>query len=162
MNLGNRLMNLWKVEVFYKPEVPDTIGNGILEDISDLGITGVHAVRTATVYWIEGNLDSQSIRRIATELLADPITQDYTYKSDDIPNQDWTIEVQFKPGVTDAVGDSTVKGINDIGITEVTSVRSGNKYSLSGELDAEVIETISKQLLMNDVIQTYSFQEPNS
>ena len=155
-------MNFWKVEVFYKPEVPDTIGNGILEDISDLGITSVHAVRTATVYWIEGNLDSQSIHCIATELLADPITQDYTHKSDEISNRDWTIEVQFKPGVTDAVGDSTVKGINDIGITGVSTVRTGNKYWLSGELDAEVIETISKQLLMNDVIQTYSFQKPNS
>lgn len=155
-------MNLWKVEVFYKPEVPDTIGNGILEDISDLGIIGIHAVRTATVYWIEGNLDSQSIHHIATELLADPITQDYSYKSDEISNRDWTIEVQFKPGVTDSVGDSTVKGINDIGITGVSTVRTGNKYWLSGELDAEVIETISKQLLMNDVIQTYSFQEPNS
>lgn len=155
-------MNLWKVEVFYKPEVPDTIGTDILEDISDLGITRVHSVRTASVYWIEGQLDSHSIERIATELLADPITQNYTYESDDIPNQDWTIEVQFKPGVTDAVGDSTVKGINDIGITDVTSVRTGNKYWLSGELDIDVIETISQQLLMNDVIQTYSFQKPIS
>ena len=155
-------MKLWKIEVFYKPEVPDTIGNGILEDISDLGIIGVDAVKTATVYWIEGNLDSQSILRIATELLSDPITQDYTYDNVSIHSQDWTIEVQFKPGVTDAVGDSTVKGINDIGITGVTSVRTGNKYWLSGELDPDVIETISKQLLMNDVIQTYSFNKPNS
>ena len=155
-------MKLWKVEVYYKPEVPDTIGNGILEDISDLGITGVVSVRTATIYWIEGELDSQSISRIATELLADPITQNYTYESDRIQSQDWTIEVQFKPGVTDAVGDSTVKGINDIGLTGVDTVRTGNKYWLSGRLNPEIIETISKQLLMNDVIQTYSYQEPNS
>lgn len=151
-------MELWKVEVFYKPEVPDTLGNCILSDISDLGITGVDSVRTATIYWIEGNLDSQLIRRIAIELLADPITQNYTYDSDNIQNQDWTIEVQFKPGVTDAVGDSTVKGINDIGIATVGTVRTGNKYWLSGELNPERIETISKQLLMNDVIQTYSYQ----
>ncbi len=155
-------MKNWKVEVFYKPEVPDTIGNGIVEDISDLGLTGVTSVRTATVYWIEGDLDAHSIQRIATELLADPITQDYTYESDNLQSQDWTIEVQFKPGVTDAVGDSTVKGINDIGITGVGTVRTGNKYWLSGNLNPETIETISKQLLMNDVIQTYSYQKPNS
>ncbi len=155
-------MKNWKVEVFYKPDVPDTIGNGIVEDISDLGLTGVTSVRTATVYWIEGDLDAQSIQRIATELLADPITQDYTYERDNLQNQDWTIEVQFKPSVTDAVGDSTVKGINDIGITVVDTVRTGNKYWLSGNLNPETIETISKQLLMNDVIQTYSYQKPNS
>ena len=155
-------MKNWKVEVFYKPEVPDTIGNGIVEDISDLGLTSVTSVRTATVYWIEGDLDAHSIQRIATELLADPITQDYTYESASLQNQDWTIEVQFKPSVTDAVGDSTVKGINDIGITGVDTVRTGNKYWLSGNLNPETIETISKQLLMNDVIQTYSYQKPNS
>ena len=154
-------MNLWKVEVFYKPEVPDTIGNGILADISDLGITGLDSVKTAAIYWIEGNLDSKSIKRIATELLTDPITQNYTYDDDNVQSQDWTIEVQFKPGVTDAVGDSAVKGINDLGIMDIVTVRTGNKYWLSGDLNSEVIETISKQLLMNDVIQTYSMQKPN-
>ncbi|MDD9975158.1 MAG: phosphoribosylformylglycinamidine synthase subunit PurS, partial [Candidatus Poribacteria bacterium] len=68
-------MNNWKVEVYYKPEVPDTVGQGILEDIADLGISGIHSVRTATVYWIEGALDAQTIDRIGAELLADPITQ---------------------------------------------------------------------------------------
>ena len=155
-------MKLWKVEVFYKPEVPDTIGKDILEDISDLGISGVDSVRTANVYWIEGKLDSQSIDRIATELLADPITQNYTYDSESKPNKDWTIEVQFKPGVTDAVGDSTVKGIHDIGITGVTTVRTGKKYWLSGKLNPDVVEIITQQLLMNDVIQISFHQEPSS
>ena len=54
-------MKNWKVEVYYKPEVPDTVGQGILEDIADLGINGIDSVRTATVYWIEGALDAQTI-----------------------------------------------------------------------------------------------------
>lgn len=155
-------MKNWKVEVYYKPEVPDTVGQGILEDIADLGISGVDSVRTATVYWIEGSLDIQAIDRIGSELLADPITQTYTYANEDNAAKDWTIEVQFKPGVTDAVGDSTVKGIQDLGITGVTSVRTGHKYWLAGDLNAEAVETIAHQLLMNDVIQTFSHQEPSS
>lgn len=155
-------MKSWKVEITYKPEVPDTVGKNILEDISDLGISGVNSVRTANLYWIEGQLDSQSIERIATELLADPITQNYTYDSAKKPNKDWTIEVQFKPGVTDAVGDSTVKGINDIGITTVSTVRTGKKYWLSGKLNQDSVEIITQQLLMNDVIQISSYEEPSS
>ncbi|MCE2400140.1 phosphoribosylformylglycinamidine synthase subunit PurS [Candidatus Poribacteria bacterium] len=153
-------MKNWKVEVFYKPEVPDTIGQGILEDISDLGISGVESVRTATVYWIEGNLDPQTIDRIGTELLADPITQVFTFDSDNENTRDWTVEVQFKAGVTDAVGDSTVKGIKDLGVAGVNTVRTGQKYWLSGTLDAEIMRTIAQRLLMNDVIQTFSYQVP--
>ncbi len=155
-------MNNWKVEVSYKPEVPDTIGQGILEDITDLGISGVDAVRTATVYWIEGTLDAHAIDRIGSELLADPITQAYTFRPENTTATDWTLEVQFKPGVTDAVGDSAVKGIKDLGITDVTRVHTGHKYWLTGNLNAERLETIARRLLMNDVIQTFSYQKPQS
>ena len=153
-------MNNWKVEVSYKPEVPDTIGQGILEDITDLGISGVDAVRTATVYWIEGTLDEQAVDQIGAELLADPITQDYTFRPESDSVKRWTLEVQFKPGVTDAVGDSTVKGITDLGITGVTGVRTGQKYWFTGNLNTERLETIAHRLLMNDVIQTFSYQKP--
>ncbi|MDE0314591.1 MAG: phosphoribosylformylglycinamidine synthase subunit PurS [Candidatus Poribacteria bacterium] len=155
-------MNNWKVEIFYKPEVPDTIGQGILEDIADLGISGVDSVKTATVYWIEGSLNSHTIERIGTELLADPITQLFTSNADNEKIKDWTVEVQFKPGVTDAVGDSTVKGIRDLGIEGVETVRTGQKFWLSGTLSAEIIESIAQRLLMNDVIQTFSYQEPQA
>ncbi len=153
-------MKNWKVEVFYKSDVPDTIGLGIVEDIFDLGIQGVESVRTAAVYWIEGDLDSQTVDRIGSELLADPITQNYTFDSVYDNSSDWTVEVQFKPGVTDAVGDSTAKGIKDIGISRVDAVRTGQKFWLHGDLNSEMIQTIAQRLLMNDVIQSYSYQEP--
>ena len=153
-------MKNWKVEVYYKPEVPDTVGQGILEDIADLGISGVDSVRTATLYWIEGTLDGQTVDRIAAELLADPITQTYAFAPQSESTETWALEVQFKPGVTDAVGDSAVKGIKDLGFTGVTRVRTGYKYWFTGTLNAELLETIAHRLLMNDVIQTFSYQSP--
>lgn len=155
-------MKNWKVEVYYKPEVPDTVGQGILEDITDLGINGIDSVRTATVYWIEGSLDAETVDRIGTELLADPITQAYAFGTENDTETDWTLEVQFKPGVTDAVGDSTVKGITDLGIAGVTAVRTGHKYWFTGTLNAETLESIAQRLLMNEVIQTFSYQAPKS
>ena len=154
-------MNNWKVEVFYKPDVPDAVGLGILQDIVDLGINGVESVRTAAIYWIEGMLDGTAIHRIGNELLADPITQQYSIEQIQTSENQWTIEVQYKPGVTDAVGDSTVKGINDLGISKVSSVRTGKKFSIVGELNTDKIENIARRLLMNDVIQSYSYQPPS-
>ena len=153
-------MNNWKVEVYYKPDVPDTVGLGIHQDIVDLGINSVKSVRTAAIYWIEGILDEDAIHRIGNELLADPITQQYSIEAIHSLDYQWTIEVQYKPGVTDAVGDSTVKGINDLGISEVRSVRTGTKFCIVGELNSDKIENISKRLLMNDVIQSCSYQPP--
>ena len=155
-------MKNWKIEVYYKPEVPDTIGDGICEDITDLGIAGITSVRTATVYWIEGAIEAQTVDLIGTELLADPITQAYTFGPQNESETDWTLEVQFKPGVTDAVGDSTVKGIQDLGITDVIAVRTGQKYRFTGTLNAETLETIAQRLLMNEVIQTFSYQAPQA
>ena len=94
----------WKIEVSYKPETPDAIGQGILQDITDLGLTGVESVHTVQIYWIEGDINSHAIERICAELLADPVTQNYVYSHSDnhTPRQSdgsvWTIEVRLKPG----------------------------------------------------------------
>ena len=155
-------MNSWKVEVSYRPEIIDSVGKDILEDIADLGICGVESIRSASIYWIEGTLNSEHIHRIGSELLADPITQVFKLNEEKGNTEDWTVEVQFKPGVTDAVGDSTVKGIKDMGISSVNNVQTGQKFWLSGNLNDEIIETIAQRLLMNDVIQTFSYQEPHN
>ena len=151
----------WKIEVSYKPETPDAIGQGILQDIADLGLTGVESVHTVQIYWIEGDINSHAIERVGAELLADPVTQNYVYSRSDnhTPRQGdssvWTIEVQLKPGVTDAVGDSVLKGLRDMGIPDVQTAQTGQKYRIHGDLDQPKLEMIAQQLLANDVIQIF-------
>ena len=151
----------WKIEVSYKPETPDTIGQGILQDITDLGLDDVESVHTVQIYWIEGYLNSQAIERIGAELLADPVTQNYVYsRSDDhTPKQSddslWTVEVRLKPGVTDAVGDSVLKGLRDMGVPDVQTAQTGQKYRIHGNLDQAKLEMIAQQLLANDVIEIF-------
>ena len=151
----------WKIEVSYKPETPDAIGQGILQDIADLGLTGVKSVHTVQIYWIEGEVSPRTIERICAELLTDPVTQNYAYsRSDDhTPRQNgdsvWTIEVRLKPGVTDAVGDSVLKGLRDMGVPDVQAAQTGQKYQIHGDLDQPKLEMIAQQLLANDVIQIF-------
>ncbi|RKU09081.1 hypothetical protein C6502_13700 [Candidatus Poribacteria bacterium] len=151
----------WKIEVSYKPETPDAIGQGILQDIADLGLTGVESVHTVQIYWIEGDINSHTIERIGAELLADPVTQNYVYSRSDnhTPKQGdgsvWTIEVRLKPGVTDAVGDSVLKGLRDMGVPDVQTAQTGQKYRIHGDLDQPKLEMIAQQLLANDVIQIF-------
>lgn len=161
----------WKIEVRYKPGTPDAAGQGILQDIGDLGITGVESVRTAQVYWIQGHLHAREIERVCSELLADSVTQDYrlsnastdvteaTAKTEFSHSRIWTIEVRFKPGVTDTVGDSVIKGIHDLNISGIESVQTGQKYWVHGNLNHSKLETIAQRLLANGVIQTFDVEQ---
>jgi len=156
----------WKIEVRCKPTMHDATGLGISEDIMDLGISGVNSVRTAEVYWINGRLEIQEIEHICSKLLADTVTQDYVYASSEnsvrpFPSQTgaWIIEVRFKPGVTDAVGDSVIKGVHDLGIWGVQAAHTGKKYWLQGDLTLSALESIAQRLLANEVIQTFEIRK---
>ena len=151
----------WKVEVSLKSNINDAVGSGIVEDIKDLGITDVEKVRTAQLYWLNGDITETELETICVALLTDAITQRYAYSSSDkgpgAPiNNAWIVEVNFKPGVTDAVGDSVMKGIRDLGISGVKSARTGQKYVIKGNLTEEQIKVISRRLLANEVIHNFS------
>ena len=67
----------------------------------------------------------------------------------------WHVEVWYKPGVTDATGQSVKKGIEDLGIKTVTSVRSGQVYILDGRASKNDVRDICGKLLANGVIQNF-------
>lgn len=148
----------WKIEVGYKPTATDALGEGIKKDIEDLRISGVEYIKTIQQYMIEGELSESDIKIIGENLLTDKVTQVYEYNRPLFVQDDtgaWIVEVRYKHGVTDAVGDSTVKGIKDLGIKGVNSAKTGKKYIIKGKLSQDNIETICKRLLANEVIQNY-------
>ena len=150
----------WKIEITHKPNIDDNVGKVLRQDIMDLGITDVDEVRTAQIYYLEGNIDSDIVYQIALKLLADPITQNFECNdmeavSPNLSKNDLAIEVQFKLGVTDAVGQSVEKGISDLGIMGIKSVQTGRKYWIKGNVNHTQVETIACRLLSNEVIETF-------
>ena len=152
----------WKIEVSYKTDSLDALAQGLSEDIIDLGITEVNSVRTGQLYWIEGDLNTHEIERICSELLTDSITQKFVYHDAEHLAQETTspdgaciVEVQFKPGVTDTVGDSVLKGISDLGISGLETAKTGKKYWFHDNLSSRTMQTITQRLLVNEVIETF-------
>ena len=148
----------YRIEVYNRPSGSGKPGGGILKDIADLGIKGIEAVDSVTVYRLFGDPNEAQLKRIAEELLADPIVQDFALGSASIPGfkPDWIIEAGFKDGVTDAVGETTVKGIRDLGIDSVQSARIARKFLLQGVADRQTMELICRRLFANPVIENYS------
>lgn len=152
-------MTSWCVEVATKDDLVDAEGNGVAHDIADIGIATPVQVRTSRLYWLEGDLDASSVEALATRLLTDPVAQEYALTGDLRGGVDtatvWVAEVRLKPGVTDAVGASVLKGARDIGIRGLADVATGRKYYLIGDLSEPEARSVCERLLVNEVIQSY-------
>ena len=150
----------WRIEISNRPGVVDAVGVGLCGDIADLGVAGVEKANFIRLYQFVGLLTGAEAERIADQLLTDPITQEFRLISDEqmaVGPRQWGVEVWFRPGVTDAVGETALKGSGDLGISGITSVVTGRAYLLTGALTRESVELICRRLLANDVIERYSY-----
>jgi phosphoribosylformylglycinamidine synthase len=146
---------MFRVEVSVKSALPDPRGEALKADIRDLGITTLSRVRVSNIYLLEGGLNREELETICRELLADPVVEEYSVG--DAPlittGDTYAVEVAYNPGVMDPVEESVKKGVRDLGITRVESVKTARRYYLSGKLSPGDIELISSKLLVNSVVQ---------
>lgn len=153
-------MNAWCIEVGTKTSLGDAEGNRLAHDVADLGISTPVQVRTSSLYWIEGELDRSLAESLGKRLLADPIAQEFALNEDlhRPPTDHWIIEVRLKPGVTDTVGASVLKGARDVGLQGLRHVATGRKYYLIGELSESQARSLCERLLVNEVIHSYKLR----
>ncbi len=146
---------MFRVEVSVKPDLPDPRGEALKADIRDLGIASVQQVRVSDVYLLEGKLTPKELELICSQLLADPIVEAYAigHTSFVSTQEARAVEVAYNPGVMDPVEESVSKGIGDLGVTTLESVKTARRYYLWGALSNSDIELISSKLLVNSVIQ---------
>jgi len=150
-------MKQWRFEVFNKPGFADVHGSSILEDIKELGIASVEAVQFAKVFLIEADFDDAFAKRLAAELLADPVCEQYYIGRSGPPAglaKATLIEVHLKSGVTDPVAESVMAAIADMGV-KASNVRTARKYILLGDINPKQTDTIAKKILANDCIEVY-------
>jgi phosphoribosylformylglycinamidine synthase len=135
----------------------DPLGAAVCQQIRDLG-DSVDSVETTRIFLLDGETDPAGVRRIATELLADPVVEsaeifDNT-KSDESKSR---IEVHLKPGVMDPVAASTEMAVRDLGLA-VRQVRTGRAFLISPKLRQPVLRDIAARVLANGVIESVHFE----
>lgn len=144
-----------RITVSIRASLPDPRGEALQKDIQDLGISATVQARVSDLYLLEGNLADTELYRICRELLCDPVVQEYSL--DETPaasdSDMQIIEVAHNPGVMDPAEESVKKGIRDLGIHTVDSVKTAKRYLLQGDLSPQAVSTICDKLLVNPVIQ---------
>lgn len=156
---------IWRIEIKDKAGVFDAAGDSVLKDILDCGIHSVEKVNVTQVYLISGDIHENDARKIACDLLTDPIVQDcFVYPENGkvpVTSGCKTVEISYNPGVMDPVEDSTLKGIRDLNIPGVREVRTSKKYLISGNPSQSELEFITNKVLMNKLIQHVVVDAPS-
>jgi phosphoribosylformylglycinamidine synthase II len=151
---------LWEVDVYLRQAATTDLTTAG----RDLGLDLSHS-HTATGWLIEGDLDRSTVERLATELLADPVTETCRVAAvteagllappDQSDASSLTgglvLHVLPKPGVTDPAAESAREAMALLGI-EANAVRSLKKYWLPAGITAAQAEELAWKRLASDAI----------
>lgn len=138
----------------------NSAGISTLADIKeDLGIKGIKKALYSDLYLLYFEAEEQKLKEIAEKVFTDPLTQEYSIDSELQNDYDFSIEVRVHKDVTDNAGMVANEAIEDfLGTESGGSVRTSRKYYLYGA-SKEDAERIAKEMLANDVIETYEIKE---
>ena len=141
---------------------------GLLAGAHALGLTAAESLECQDLYFIEGQVSTPDLERIAFELLSDPITQTAEWGRLFFPQEQispgggniFLVEVALLPGITDPVAEQILRALQVLGISGVNNACSGQRYILGGEgLDEEEVRRLTRRLLANATIQRYALGE---
>ncbi len=124
---------------------------------ADDNLPGCTAIAAAKVFLIEAPLTDEQARRVADELLADPVSQSATLGSAPIVDGARLLEVHYQPGVMDPVAESTADAIAEMFPTldrEAIYVATGERYDITHpDADDTALTAFANAGLANAVIQ---------
>ncbi len=138
----------------------DPLGEAVRQQIREFS-PSVGRVSTRRIFLIDTDGEESHVRRIASELLADPIVEQAEFVragggGDNGSSHGSRIEIHLKPGVMDPVAASTEMAIRDMGLS-VREVRTGRAYLIDNELPREQLEHVASRVLANGVIESVHF-----
>lgn len=126
--------------------------------------------KISSLYQLEGGSSPEEITRIAEELLCDPVSEQFFINTVPSDSKTFFIDVWYKLGVTDVVGESVLRAVLDLKIDSVTKAFFGTRYRLVLKKETKrydwnnthekvLIDFATKQLL-NPLVQECKILKP--
>lgn len=150
---------LWRVEVELRPQITDVLGRRVCRKINQelgLALDNVHVLKVFTVAGLD---KAQILRVLEAHVLDDPIL--HIASLNPLPgNFEWTLEVGFRPGVTDNEGRTAAQSAAMVlGLPSPPprdfAVYTSTRYLFSGRLTEADVRRIARDLLANELIQRF-------
>jgi len=148
-------MQLHRIEVGLRDDLPDPAASGLIQEIKTLGLKPPAKIRTARLFWIEAEFGLEEARKVARELFSDAIVEKVAV-GEPIYDDDGSrlVEVVRKPGVMDPAVASIRKALTDRKL-DAAHIATGRKYLFYNDTpfgDAE-LQFVSRKILANECIE---------
>jgi phosphoribosylformylglycinamidine synthase II len=141
---------LHRIEVRVRPPHADARAGSVLRRARTEGL-GLSGVRVARVYFVQGPVDEEQVRRIiAPRLLADAVVDEPTLHAAPAAAGASVIEVHPLPGVMDPAAQSVREGVRTLLGIEV-EVSTGTRYDFDG-VDSATAKAFAERALANPVV----------
>ncbi|NLF33243.1 MAG: phosphoribosylformylglycinamidine synthase subunit PurL [Planctomycetes bacterium] len=141
-----------RIEIWPQPGRSDPHAAGIAAQGREMGASGIADVRSARLFFVQGDLTADQVKRLGAELLADPVTEQAVIGASKDTGAAAVVEVHLKPGVMDPVAASAEKAARDMGLP-VEAVRTARRYVFQGTLTDKQRDVLTRRLLANAVIE---------
>jgi phosphoribosylformylglycinamidine synthase II len=145
---------LWEIQIQPAAQEVDREGARILKEAQSRGLSSIQHVQAARGFLVEGDLQPEQLEQVAV-FLSDPISETTEIHSlpDGSPSsKDWLLNVLYKPGVTDNVGQTATRALQELGLP-VTSVATTRKYWINADADADEVGRLARRVLSNDSVE---------
>ncbi|MCL4507536.1 MAG: phosphoribosylformylglycinamidine synthase subunit PurL [Chloroflexi bacterium] len=155
---------IYRIDVIRRRTDTTLSPDRIVTAAHQMGINGLRGCEESHLYFLHGTLDECLVKRLCSELLADPVTDLYAISIDGHAvldpalqsPQSHSIEVTLHPGVTDPAAEDLIRAAQLLGIAGLDRAATAQRYVLTGELSASDLEQLATGVLSNPVVQRYA------
>lgn len=145
---------VWTLEISARD--PDPRAGAVLDQVPDLGVSGIEHVTVADLIHVRGRLDTE-IREELTEVLVDDLLQTGTWygPGDHVgESSGWRVDTGLHPGVTDAATQELWRLVESRS-WPVTGVATGRRYRIDGTIAPKDRDRLIAALLANPIIERW-------
>ena len=136
--------------------MPDVRGVALQQTLEDDLHLRVDEVRTASLYTIHAPLMPADLEEARQVLFTDAVVQESFWAKRPPMACDWIVQVGLLPGVTDNVGRTAARALEDIAHQPFQGeVYTSSLYLLRGALPRQDVERIVRDVLANPLIQQW-------
>ncbi len=147
---------LWEVAIQPVEHSADREGAQTLAHANVLGLQTIRQVRSGRSFLIEVESDEETLRKLAAAVLSDPVVERFSLRRLPSPqngkSEGRLLNVLFKPGVTDNVGQSTRDALRAGGL-DVSAVATVRTYRVNLDASDADLERLGSKALANDAIE---------
>jgi phosphoribosylformylglycinamidine synthase len=152
---------LWEVVIRPTDDQPDREAERVLQEAASFQAATIRDLQSARSFLIQSGCDQKAVEQAATRLLVDPVVETCEVRpvsangehgSESASKRTRAINVLFKPGVTDNVGQSTKAALVELGLP-VEEVATCRKYWVNADAAEPELHKLADRVLANEAIE---------